>query len=211
MLGALVELWVPSVCPACQRGRREGERLLCPPCAADLRPGTLHGPIRAALRYEGSAAQLLRRLKFEQRRDALRVLIEPLVAATSGLRADTLVAVPRHPERLREQACDPVHDLARALARRSGRRYARNVLSRSRATPPQTDLPRAERHRNVRGSFRARAAALRGRRVLLLDDVTTTGATLREAAAELRRTADPRSVVPFALAGTPIGRAPSVL
>jgi predicted amidophosphoribosyltransferase len=55
----------------------------------------------------------------------------------------------------------------------------------------------------VRGSFRARPGALAGRRALLLDDVTTTGATLAEAGRTLRAAARPRSLTPLALAGTP--------
>ena len=55
----------------------------------------------------------------------------------------------------------------------------------------------------MRGSFAARRGALRGRRVVLLDDVTTTGATLREAARVLRGAAGAKSLTPVALAGTP--------
>jgi predicted amidophosphoribosyltransferase len=67
---------------------------------------------------------------------------------------------------------------------------------------PQTELPAGRRSGNVAGSFTARESALRNRRVLLLDDVTTTGSTLREALRTLRR-ARPRAIIPVALAGTP--------
>jgi ComF family protein len=158
--------------------------------------------IRTAVAYEETAAQLVQRFKFEGRRDALAVLLEPLLQRIDGLDFDGIVPIPRHPERIRAQGSDPAHLLARAVARRSGRSLWSRVLSRSRATVPQTELPAGRRSGNVAGSFTARESALRNRRVLLLDDVTTTGSTLREALRTLRR-ARPRAIIPVALAGTP--------
>jgi ComF family protein len=158
--------------------------------------------IRTAVAYEETAAQLVQRFKFEGRRDALAVLLEPLLQRIDGLDFDGIVPIPRHPERIRAQGSDPAHLLARAVARRSGRPLWSRVLSRSRATVPQTELPAGRRSGNVAGSFTARESALRNRRVLLLDDVTTTGSTLREALRTLRR-ARPRAIIPVALAGTP--------
>jgi predicted amidophosphoribosyltransferase len=200
---ALLELVAPSVCPGCDRARREDEPLLCTGCAAGLVPAVWQGADRAALHYQGSAAELVRRWKFEQRRDALPVLLEPLCACVADLELDVLVAIPRHRERVRAEGCDPVHALATALARASGVPFAPRLLLRSRAAPPQAELPRRARHANVRRSFRARPGGLRGLRALLIDDVTTTGATLREAARELGRHARPRSLVRVALAATP--------
>jgi len=152
--------------------------------------------------YRGSAVPLIQRFKFEGRRDSLPVLVELLAERVAGMALDAVVPVPRHATRVREQGGDPAFELARALARRSGLALASRTLSRSRATPPQTGLSARVRSANVRDSFRARADALRGQRVLLLDDVTTTGATLAEAEHALRR-ARPRAAVPIALAGTP--------
>ena len=210
MRAALLELIAPSVCPACDARRLPGEALLCASCARGLRrlPG-LRG-VATALAYEDTAARLLRRYKFELRRDALPLLVEALADRLAGLRFDIVVPVPRHRLRIREQGGDPVHDLARALARHCGRPL-RDALRRTRPTPPQTGLGPAQRRENVRGSFRALrnhgdpgdgGDGLRGRRVLLLDDITTTGATLDEARRALRR-ARPRGVLRAALAATP--------
>jgi ComF family protein len=155
-----------------------------------------------AVAYEGTGAQLLRRFKFDGRGDALEVLLDPFARRLRALAFDGVVAVPRHPRRVRELGRDPVHALARALARRLGARLQANVLWRNRATAPQTGLGLSERRENVRGSFSARRGALRGQRVLLVDDVTTTGATLAEAAAALRP-ARPRELLLGALAATP--------
>ncbi len=156
-----------------------------------------------ALAYEGTAERLVRRYKFERRTDAQRVLLEALAARIADLPMAGIVPVPRHPARIRELGCDPVYALARALGRRTGRPLWPRALRRARRTPPQTDLSPVERRANVAGSFRVRPGSLRGRDVLLLDDVTTTGSTLREAARVLREGGQARSVRCVALAGTP--------
>lgn len=203
MRRALLELIAPSVCPSCDRRRREGELLLCAACQLQLRPLPWLGDVATALAYEATGARLIQRFKFEGRRDALEVLVVPLAERLTHFELDTVVPVPRHPDRVREQGSDPTFDLARALARQCGLELAASVLERRWATRPQTELPREQRTENVRGSFVGSANALPGRRCLLLDDVTTTGATLAEAARELSATCRPRAVTPLALAGTP--------
>ena len=202
MRARLLELIVPSVCPACDAPRSPGDTLLCPACARGLHAWPRLRGVRTALAYEETAARLLQRYKFEMRRDALAVLLEPLAARVGELSFDGIVAVPRHRIRVREQRGDPVHELARALARASGRSLWSRALRRTRLTPPQTGLDHSARRRNVRASFAARPGSLRGRSVLLLDDVTTTGATLAEARRALRA-AQPRRVLAVALAATP--------
>ncbi len=203
MRSSLLELLAPSVCPACDAPRRSGTPRLCARCRLLLAPLRQLRGVRTALAYDGTGAQLVRRFKFDGRSDALCVLLEPLVERVAELRVDCIVPVPRHPQRVRQLGRDPVYELARALAGRTGLLLPRSVLRRTRATPPQTGLSPRARRRNVAGSFAARPGALRDRRALLLDDVITTGATLAAAASELRHTAKPRTLLPLALAGTP--------
>lgn len=203
---SLFELLVPSVCPACETPRGPGELLLCPTCALGLRPLRYLDGTATAVAYEGTGRVLLRRFKFDGRRDALAVLLAPLAERLAPLAVDCIVPVPRHRLRVRELGSDPVWMLARALSRQTGIPLLRNALERSRPTAPQAGLSSEERRQNVRSSFRARRALTR-HRVLLLDDVTTTGATLREATRALRHGAGPRAVIPAALAATPRGGA----
>jgi predicted amidophosphoribosyltransferase len=116
---------------------------------------------------------------------------------------DAIVPVPRHLARVRSESRDPVHELAHGLARALGAPVLARVLWRARATPPQTGLTISARRANVAGSFAARPLALAGRRVLLLDDVATTGATLIEAARTLRRESRAKRSTLAAVAGTP--------
>src|SRR5690606_11591868 len=121
----------------------------------------------------------IRRFKFSRRADLARVLARRLPWPCPGAAAAlSVVPVSLHYTRLVERGFNPSGLLARELCRRVGARFAPELLERSRATPQQSRLPARERQSNVHGAFRAHPAAA-GRRVVLLDDVLTTGATAR--------------------------------
>jgi ComF family protein len=94
--------------------------------------------------------------------------------------------MPLSPARLRERGFNQAHELARRL---SPAKTDATLLLRTRDTPAQSGLPRSDRLRNLRGAFALeplRADAVRGRRVVLVDDVMTSGASLFAAAGVLR-------------------------
>jgi ComF family protein len=199
-----LELLIPSVCPGCDAARRAGDAPLCAACARKLAPARALGGVATALAYAGLGARLVQRFKYLGRSDARGVLAELLAARAAELRFDVVVPLPRHPERVRALGRDPVHDLARELARRTGRRLAGSALRRARETRSQTGLSIAERRANVANAFAAAPGSLRGLRALLVDDVVTTGATLHAAVAALDRASGAASVIPLAVAGTPL-------
>ncbi len=201
---AWLELLVPSVCPGCDAARSAGERLLCGACAGLLRPRRALRGVATALSYEGLGARLVQRFKYLGRSDARAALADLVTARCAELRFDVVVPLPRHAERIRALGRDPVYDFARELARRLGRPLAGSALLRVRETRSQTGLSIAERRANVTDAFLARPAALIGLRALLLDDVVTTGATLRSARAALRAESGARRVISVAIAGTPL-------
>jgi ComF family protein len=155
--------------------------------------------------YRGALASAVRRLKYGDRPDLARPLGAMLGAtvATSGLRADLVVPVPLHPRKLRERGYNQSALLAGAVARAAGAPLAARGLVRTRDTAPQASLSKHRRRDNIAGAFRARSAkAIHGNRILLVDDVATTGATLR-ACAEALLTAGAASVTTVVLARAP--------
>jgi ComF family protein len=115
---------------------------------------------------------------------------------------DVIMPVPLHRSRLRERGFNQALLLASAVGRAHGIPLSYDNLTRFRATRPQVELSGEERVQNVRGAFRlTRPADVEGKRVLLVDDVFTTGATMNECAAVLKR-AGARSVVALTLART---------
>jgi ComF family protein len=112
---------------------------------------------------------------------------------------DVVSAVPLHESRLKERGFNQSELLAEAVAEAAGKPLKR-LLGKTRATLPQVDLPRQSRSANVRGAFEPRLQeVIAGERILLIDDLFTTGATLSECARALRR-AEAREVRAFTLA-----------
>ena len=98
-----------------------------------------------------------------------------------GCDADLIIPVPLHPKRLRWRGFNQALLLARQLSRAYGIATDPFVLRRIKETPPQTQLNEEERRRNVRGAFAlAPGRSLKGKKVLLVDDVYTSGATVNE-------------------------------
>ena len=153
----------------------------CPRCR---RRGSALSQMRALGAYDGALRRIVHALKYGRRPTIARRL-GVLMRGSSGdvtSGVDLAVPVPLHRRRRRERGFNQAEELARHL----GLPWA-DVLRRTRATPSQTDLPAGRRHGNVRDAFAMRRrASVAGRRVLLVDDVCTTGATLEACARVLR-------------------------
>jgi ComF family protein len=108
-------------------------------------------------------------------------------ARLRALAADVVVPVPLHWRRRWRRGYNQSEALARPLAARLGLPLRPSWLRRVRHTPEQKALSLAEKRENLRGAFRGRGAGPRGRAVLLVDDVLTTGSTAAEAARALRQ------------------------
>jgi len=108
-------------------------------------------------------------------------------ALPQGVDTDVIIPVPLHPTRLRAREFNQSLLLADQLSRHLARPVSATNLVRTAATDPQTTLSRQERLRNLRNAFEIRRPPdLSGKRILLIDDVFTTGATLNECARSLR-------------------------
>ncbi|WP_461208920.1 phosphoribosyltransferase family protein [Desulfocurvus sp. DL9XJH121] len=195
---------LPTLCPACEQALAPRTGGFCPRCGAvasdPLAGPTVCGDCRRdpppweALYFHGVYAGRLKSLladyKFNDRL-GLGGLVQALALAAwerGGAEAPDLVApVPLHPRRLLSRGFNQSLEAARLLARRLDRPLVPRALARVRHTAPQMSLDAARRRENVRGAFAAEAALVKGARVLLVDDVMTTGGTLRECAGALRR------------------------
>ncbi|MBU3671511.1 MAG: ComF family protein [Sinobacteraceae bacterium] len=149
------------------------------------------GEVRAVFAYQAPINADLRALKFRGDLRPARVLGALCAAgiALSGIEPQCIVPVPLHALRLRERGFNQTSRLARELAAWLGVPVQEQWLTRCRSTAAQTSLSAAERRRNVQGAF-ALARPASCRRILLLDDVLTTGATLQAASAAFGDTAD---------------------
>ncbi len=208
---ALLNFALPDACLHCGAPLVDGEPCLCAVCVDSLRLDggrvplsqnldSLEGcglPLDAlfAIRYAGAARALVRALKFGDRPDAAPLLAAPLLALldlkvpASGRARVLIVPVPLHRTRRRERGYDQTLLLARAVAA-MGDGYAvdAGLLQRSRATGPQSRLPGSDRPANVSGCFRVVRSTPGERAIILLDDVVTTGATMKAAAAAFHET-----------------------
>ena len=165
------------------------------------------GRARAVALYDSVARRLVHRLKYEDRLDLAGVMARMMAASGRTLiaEAECLVPVPLHRGRLWRRRFNQSALLARAIADATGRPCVATALVRVRATRSQVGLSRAARAENLSGAFRVASAEqhrVRGRRVLLVDDVMTTGATGNAAArALLRGGATSVDLLTFALVG----------
>jgi ComF family protein len=136
--------------------------------------------------YRGSLERLLHAFKFE-RHDFLDAPLAELIADTLRDREfDAIIAVPRHPSKVRARGYNQAELLARALAKRTGIANESRLLTKSVERRAHSKLARSERAANVRGAFIA-SPRLEGKRVLLIDDICTTGETLRACAAAVQK------------------------
>lgn len=193
ILDLLLEALAPLRCAGCDEPSRA---LFCDGCAISVERAV--DSRRAVFDYGGAVEAAIHRYKFQSRSDLAPRLSAPLVRAVKAFDVDTIASVPLHPMRLVERGFDQAALLARPVAKARRLPYDPRLLRRVRNTPKQSKLARAERLSNVRGAFRC-VSAIKGRKILLIDDVATTGATL-SACAETLMEAGASLVVPFVLA-----------
>lgn len=170
----------------------------CPQCALPTANGRIcgsclkHPPAfdrtHSFLAYDFPVDKLIQAFKYGQRLEIASALAGVWLGRSVPPRLpELLVPVPLHPARLRERGFNQALELGKALARRIRLPLIPDACQRIRDTPPQASLPLKERHRNLRGAFSANPDRLAGRHIAIIDDVMTSGSSLNELAATLKK------------------------
>lgn len=161
-------------------------------CAACLAQPRVFARARAACLYDEASRELILQLKHADRTDLARLFTAWIGRAASELieDADAVVPVPLHRWRLFRRRYNQAAEIARPLAARHGLAYLPDALTRPRVRDSQAGKSASGRRRNVQGAFAvlaSRRARVEGLRILLVDDVITTGATAEACARTLLR------------------------
>jgi ComF family protein len=197
-LDDLLDLLFPPRCCGCrQRGSMLCDRCrdscrLVPAAANDSQHRRLSSPYLAstagAYVFDGAVREAIHTLKYN-RRTRVAIPLGELLArylASRPVAIDAIVAVPLYADRERQRGFNQSALLAARLAELTGLPLFRHDLVRVRATSQQADLTRAQRRENVRDAFVWQGSTAPPPRLLLIDDVLTTGATVESAAQALR-------------------------
>lgn len=201
----LAHVFFPERCLFCGEVIREGE-VFCKDCAEDIRQ-PLHPAVCANCKapfeecccdlktvavyyYEEGAAEAIRRMKFHGERlcagQLAQIMAEHLRLQYPG-EFDGIIPLPLHWRDRMIRGYSQTVWLAKALSKELGVAYEPKILRKTRHTKKQHDLSQKERKRNLRDAFSCKhGGSLSGKRILLLDDVTTTGSTFREAVHTLK-------------------------
>lgn len=187
------------ICPSCRQKLPTIEPPLCPQCGVP-QPGGILCPacinhkhaidgIRSPFRFEGIIRQAIHQLKYKNLRASAEPLAEILWSYLSDnpISGEVLVPVPLHGKRLRERGYNQSELLAREMGKINGLPVVTGCLTRSRHASPQARAASSsQRQENVAGAFSCRNGSLKDKRVILIDDVATSGATLEACAAVLK-------------------------
>ncbi len=201
-LESLIRIFYPSCCAGCSKFLSIQEQLLCLDCHALLE--SKHLPllnqfevskpegIRVAWHlydYEGLVRHLITEFKYSSKRQVLKIFRPSLNEACRVLsqfqKYDAIIPAPQDPEREGDRDYSPIDLIAREISKNMSVPF-HSILRKNRATPPQSELGLEERSFNLVKAFEVTSLKFIAQKVLLVDDIRTTGATARELSETLK-------------------------
>lgn len=193
-----IEWLVEPICYKCGRPQESFSTNACYICSELPLPLK---QMRTAVFYTGSVATVIKQFKYEGYFGLDKPLADLMIEAWPRWKqpVDLVVPIPLHPARQRERGYNQSELLARRLAKHLDRQVGTAAIKRVRPTRPQVGLTLVERRENVNNAFAAEPELVKGKEILLIDDVRTTGATLI-AATDVLLAAGAKSVSAYCLA-----------
>ena len=212
-LMAVLDLIIPPACLACHQRLSSRQTYLCPDCESKIEVAHQVGCpkcggkteagfcthcrdinysfefARSALQYKTPLPDLIHSFKYKEMRSIGNFLADRMAKAAKDYppfeEYTDVVAIPLHPVRKRERGYNQSEIIARRLARKLGKNYL-DCISRARYTKSQTNLERKDRFKNLSNAFIVKKASqVKGKSLILVDDVFTTGSTMNEASRAL--------------------------
>jgi ComF family protein len=189
-----------QTCPIC--GRLIGKSILCGACMEEKRTFSKG---HFGYYFEGRLRDAIHAFKFNGRIDAGRYLVNLLEKKIHSMakEIDCIIPLPVTEKRLKERGFNQSFIIGEEIAKMTGKEISPSVLVKAKQTEDQYTLSKKERKRNINGAFAVKnSSQISGKRVLLVDDLFTTGYTAQEASRSLLKSAA-KEVIVFALARTP--------
>jgi len=207
IISGFLDFFYPPFCLICHNMLDDARRLVCPQCWSSFESyGDFPVQIPASLKtlqtvmvgllgqatLDDPLNDIIRQLKYDRRAALAQGLADRMALVLSSYpwlkHIDMIVPVPLHPSRVRSRGYNQSQLLAEHLGNMFGLPVVSKVLARIRPTESQTRLNQEQRRKNVAGAFRVPfPEEIEGKRILLVDDVVTTGATLDECARTLEK------------------------
>lgn len=178
------------LCTACHADLPRLTAPACPSCALPAAEGNLCGhclkspptftSTRALFNYQFPVDALIHALKYRHQLHIAAFLGRELAAGIDhDFLPDLIIPMPLHPRRLKDRGFNQAQEIARAVSNKTGIPLQTAGIDRVKDSPPQVGMSRKERTRNMKGAFRA-TIALQAKRIVIIDDVMTTGASCHE-------------------------------
>ena len=176
-----------SICQCCALplGSKDSTVRVCGSCIQDVPPYTT---VYRFADYEPPLDRLIQQLKFNQKLHFARLLGNLMARDIRDQKwdlPDVLIPVPLHGQRLKQRGFNQALEIARPIAKSLGIALDIHSCRRSRPTPEQSGLPAKQRRTNIKGAFQV-SDTVQGKHIVIVDDVMTTGSTVRELAKTLK-------------------------